>query len=107
MLLEVIHLDAPGDVYSDLRANTHMPLNPYCYSVSQVWLQHRDHPTEARILSELPPHLRGLVAGHITSELLEGSPVTAGLDQVVLEQLASRLVPVEVAPGEAGEYMWL
>lgn len=64
-----------------------------------MWLQHRDHPTEARILSELPPYLRGRVASHITAELLDGVEATWGLDQAVKEQLASRLVPVEVAPG--------
>eukprot|EP00878_Enallax_costatus_P020054 GHUV01021184.1.p1 GENE.GHUV01021184.1~~GHUV01021184.1.p1 ORF type:complete len:549 (+),score=143.41 GHUV01021184.1:1031-2677(+) len=66
---------------------------------NQVWLQHRDHPTEAAILSELPPYLRGRVASHITAGLLDGVDVTRGLEQTVKEQLASRLVPVEVAPG--------
>jgi hypothetical protein len=33
---------------------------------SQVWLRHREHPTEAAILSELPTSLRGRVATHIT-----------------------------------------
>lgn len=74
---------------------------PFIQSL-QVWLQHRDHPTEARILSELPPFLRGRVASHITAELLDGVDVTMGLDQTVKEHLASRLVPVEVAPGAHG-----
>lgn len=63
-------------------------------------MQHRDHPTEAAILSELPPYLRGRVASHITAGLLDGVEVTRGLEQTIKEQLASRLVPVEVAPGE-------
>lgn len=64
-----------------------------------MWLHHREHPTEAAILSELPTSLRGRVATHITAGLLDGLDFMQGLDSAIREDLASRLVPVEVAPG--------
>eukprot|EP00879_Flechtneria_rotunda_P020346 GHRR01021397.1.p1 GENE.GHRR01021397.1~~GHRR01021397.1.p1 ORF type:complete len:317 (+),score=92.52 GHRR01021397.1:277-1227(+) len=65
----------------------------------QVWLHQQDHPTEAAIFSELPPYLRGRVATHIIAGLLDAVDALSGLDDSGREDLASRLKPVEVAPG--------
>lgn len=65
----------------------------------EVWVHHSVHPKEAKIFSELPHFLRAKVASHITSELLSKLEVFSGLDPEITEQVASRLIPVELAPG--------
>jgi hypothetical protein len=65
-----------------------------------IWLHHREHPTEAKIWSELPNYLTAHIASQLTKKLVAQLPLFDGTNEGLQEQISARFTPVEVAPGE-------